>query len=268
MVGPVVGAAIAAGYGPGPAFVANAASFVIAGCLLFGVRMPIHERTRGSARQAIADGFRHVLSTRLTRGVMIVIGLVMVAASIRTPLEPLYVMRTLEENPQALGLLGGAWGMGMVLGSGLAPLLSRWKPREWLIASMIGLVGACVMASAFAETFTPVLAYWAAAGVANAVAVISYQSLLQERTPDHLRGRVVAASEAVLDASLIVGALTAGSIGALAGIRGAFAISGAIFIGTALLARRMLGQGQPVSQPAAKQEQETEPAEATPAAAW
>ena len=126
--------------------------------------------------------------------------------------------------------------------------------------------GACVMASALARSFNPVLAYWAVAGVANAVAVISYQSLLQERTPDRLRGRVVAASEAVLDASLIVGALTAGSIGALAGIRGAFAISGAIFIGTALLARLMLGQGQPVSQPAAKQE--AEPAEATPAAAW
>lgn len=266
MVGPVLGAAIAAGYGPGPAFVANAASFVVAGTLLYGVRMPIHERTRGSARQAITDGFRHVLATRLTRGVMIVIGLVMVAASIRTPLEPLYVMQTLDENPQALGLLGGAWGMGMVLGSGLAPLLARWRPREWLITCMIALVGACVMASALAQTVTPVLAYWAVAGVANAVAVISYQSLLQERTPDHLRGRVVAASEAVLDASLIVGAVTAGSIGALAGIRGAFAISGTIFIGTAMLARRVFGPGEPVSQPAAKQG--AEPAEPAPATGW
>jgi MFS family permease len=196
---------------------------------------------------------------------MIVIGLVMVAASIRTPLEPLYVMQTLDENPQALGLLGGAWGMGMVLGSGLAPLLARWRPREWLIAWMIALVGACVLASALAQTLTPVLAYWAIAGVANAVAVISYQSLLQERTPDHLRGRVVAASEAVLDASLIVGAVTAGSIGLLVGIRGAFAISGAIFMGTALLARHMLGQGEPVSAPAEKPAAET--ADATPATA-
>ena len=266
MVGPVLGAAIAAGYGPEPAFAANAASFVIAGVLLYGIRMPGHERTRGSARQAIAEGFRHVLATRLTRGVMIVVGLVMVAASIRTPLEPLYVMQTLDQNPQALGLLGGAWGMGMVLGSGLAPLFARRWPREALIAGMVGVVGVCVMASAFAHLFNPVLAFWAVAGLANAVAVISYQSLLQERTPDHLRGRVVAASESVLDASLIIGALTAGSIGAIAGIRGAFAISGAIFIGTALLARVMLGQGQPVSQPAQQVSQpaakEPEPAEA------
>jgi MFS family permease len=265
MVGPVLGAAIAAGYGPEPAFLANAASFVVAGALLFGVRMPSHERTRASVRQAIAESFRHVLATRLTRGVMIVIGLVMVAASIRTPLEPLYVIQTLDENPQALGLLGGAWGMGMVLGSGLAPLLARRWPRERLITGMISVVGACVMAAALARSFDPVLAFWAVAGVANAVAVISYQSLLQERTPDRLRGRVVAASEAVLDASLIVGALTAGTLGALAGIRGAFAISGAIFIGTAVLARLLLGSGEPVSQPLP--ERAAEPSKPVPATA-
>jgi MFS family permease len=265
MVGPVIGAAIAAGYGPGPAFLANAASFVIAGVLLLGVRMPARARTQASARQAIAEGFRHVLATRLTRGLMIVIGLVMVAASIRTPLEPLYVMQVLDANPQALGLLGGTWGMGMVLGSGLAPLLTRRWPREWLIRTMVGIVGCCVLAAALARSFNPVLGFWAIAGVANAVAVISYQSLLQERTPDRLRGRVVAASEAVLDASLIVGALTAASIGALAGIRGAFAISGAIFIGTAVLARLLLGEGEPVSQPSA--ERRPEPAEAASAAA-
>ena len=265
MVGPVLGAAIAAGFGPEPAFIANAASFVVAGALLAGVRMPVHERTRASARQAIADGFRHVLATRLTRGVVIVIGIVMVASSIRTPLEPLYVIQTLDENPQALGLLVGAWGMGMVLGSGLAPLLARRWPRERLITGMIAVVGACVIAAALARSINPVLAFWAVAGVANAVTVISYQSLLQERTPDHLRGRVVAASEAVLDASLIVGALTAGSLGALAGIRGAFAISGAIFIGTAVLARVLLGPGEPVSQPLPQRA--TEPAEPVPASA-
>jgi MFS family permease len=174
-------------------------------------------------------------------------------------------MQTLSENPQALGLLGGTWGMGMVLGSGLAPLLARRWPREWLIRNMIGIVGVCVLAAAFARSFNPVLAFWAVAGVANAVAVISYQSLLQERTPDRLRGRVVAASEAVLDASLIVGALTAASIGALVGIRGAFAISGAIFIGTALLARLLLGEGEPVSH--APAERRPEPAETSPVTA-
>jgi MFS family permease len=128
------------------------------------------------------------------------------------------------------------------------------------------VVGVCVTGAALAPSFNPVLGFWAAAGVANAVAVISYQSLLQERTPDRLRGRVVAASEAVLDASLIVGAVTAASIGALAGIRGAFAISGAIFIGTAVLARVLLGEGDPVPV-SATAERRSDPAETASATA-
>ena len=105
---------------------------------------------------------------------------------------------------------------------------------------MIALVGVqCVLRGA--RDFTPVLAYWAVAGVANAVAVISYQSLLQERTPDHLRGRVVAASEAVLDASLIVGALMAATLAGLLGVRGGMAASGSGFLVAAVLAGRLLG---------------------------
>jgi len=102
------------------------------------------------------------------------------------------------------------------------------------------LVGAAVLLSSQAGSLNPVLGLWLLAGVGNAVAVISYNSLLQERTPDNFRGRVVAASEAVLDASLIVGALLAGSLGAMLGARGAFALSGAGFLLAAALARALL----------------------------
>jgi hypothetical protein len=54
---------------------------------------------------------------------------------------------------------------------------------------------------------------------------------------------VVAASEAVLDSSLIVGALVAGPLAHLLGVRGAMAVSGLGFVLAALLARRLLGLG-------------------------
>ena len=76
--------------------------------------------------------------------------------------------------------------------------------------------------------------------------VVSYQTLLQERTPDALRGRVVAASEGVLDASLIAGALLAGWLGSAAGGRGAFAVSGLVFLASAALSAKLLGRGRRV----------------------
>ena len=129
----------------------------------------------------------------------------------------------------------------MVIGSGLAPSLAKRLPRERLLALSLMAVGGAVLATSQANSLNPVLGLWLVAGLGNAVAVISYQSLLQERTPDRLRGRVVAASEAVLDSALIVGALIAGSLGAALGVRGAFAVSGAVFLITALLARTLIG---------------------------
>lgn len=245
MVGPVLGAMIASAYGPDLALAINAGSFALSGILIAGVRIVRTEPpTQTPPVRALIEGFRYTLATPLARGVMVIIGLVMVAAAVRTPLEPLFILQTLTETPAALGLATGAWGLGMVVGSGVAPSLAARWPRERLLSLSLLAVGLAVLASAQATSLNPVLGLWLLAGLGNAVAVISYQSLLQERTPDRLRGRVVAASEAVLDSALIVGALFAGSLGGLLGVRGAFAVSGAVFLITAVLARTMIGNGR------------------------
>ena len=165
----------------------------------------------------------------------------MVAAAVRTPLEPVFILRTLAQRPAALGLAAGAWGMGMVLGSGIAAHAQPPGPRQRMLAGGVALVGVAVVASSAATSLEPVLALFMIAGLGNAVAVISYQSLLQEWTPDRLRGRVVAASEAVLDCSLIIGALMAATLAGLLGVRGGMAASGAGFLVAAVLAGRLLG---------------------------
>jgi MFS family permease len=245
MVGPVVGAMIAAAYGPDLALGLNAASFALSGILISGVRIARTEPpTKSSSLRALVEGFRYTLATPLARGVMMIVGVVMVAAAVRTPLEPLFVLKTIGESPAALGVATGSWGLGMVIGSGVAPALAARWPRERLLSVSLVAVGVSVLASSQARSLNPVLGFWLVAGLGNAVAVISYQSLLQERTPDSVRGRVVAASEAVLDSSLILGALLAGSLGEVVGIRGAFAVSGVVFLVTAVLARALLGSGE------------------------
>jgi len=85
--------------------------------------------------------------------------------------------------------------------------------------------------------------------------------LLQERVPDAFRGRVLAASGAVLDGSFIVGAFAAGSLGASFGVRAALGLSGAVFIGAAALA------GALVVPAPGRQLHETTPSQAEPAGA-
>ena len=101
----------------------------------------------------------------------------------------------------------------------------------------IVLVGFAVLAASQQRMLSPVLLLWFLAGIGNGSGTVFYESLLQERVPDAIRGRVLAALEAVLDGAFLVGALAGGLIGQRLGVRVAFAGSGILFLGAAMLAR-------------------------------
>lgn len=251
VLGPVLGALLAARLGAGPAFALNAASFVLSAALIVTVRLRRPAAGAGAAsqgavslgavRRELAEGLRHVLATRLVRGLIAVTALVMLASAIRTPMEPLFILRTLEGRPEALGLAEGVWGLGMVLGVVAAPAAARRWSRRRLLPVTVAIVGACVLAASQSAVLAPVLIFWLFSGAANAIGAVSYESLLQERTPDRLRGRVLAASEAMLDASLLAGYALAGWLGSAMGVRAAYAVSGLLLLATAVLSVRLLG---------------------------
>jgi DHA3 family macrolide efflux protein-like MFS transporter len=243
MAGPVIGGLLVAGVGASWAFGVQTASFVASAALLVGVRFPKQEGDASavSAARALVEGIRYALARPVIRGALIVIGLVMLAASIRSPLEPLFVIRILDLPPEALGVVGGVWGLGMVLGSVAAPAASRRWSREWLFAAAIGVVGLAVLGASRASILSSLLLVWLVSGFANGVGSVAYHSLLQERTPDAFRGRVMGASEAVLQGALLAGASASGWFGTHLGIRTTYAVSGFLFVGTALVCRALLG---------------------------
>ncbi len=75
---------------------------------------------------------------------------------------------------------------------------------------------------------------WILGGAGNALGSVAYESLLQERTPDAVRGRVMGASEATLDASYLIGILAAAWLGGAGGARAGLAVSGVVFFAAAL----------------------------------
>ena len=242
-VGPLLGGLLVASLGATPAFAINAASFVVSACLVAQIRARPAAANGASHRRGrdLVEGLRYSLATPLVRGILAVTGLVMFAVALRSPLEPLFVIETLAGTPEALGILGAAWGLGMLVGSAAAPRTARRWPRERLLWMSLGLVGGSVFAASQAWALLPVIFLWVAAGVGNALATVSYESLLQERTPDALRGRVIAASECVLDAAFAIGLLVVGPLTALMGIRAAYAVSGTLLVAAAIVSRVLIG---------------------------
>lgn len=243
MVGPVIGGLLVARLGFAPAIFINGVSFLASAALVSRVFLPPQPPNQETWKPVaeLREGFRYVIRTPLVRAVLVVMGLVMLAAAVKSPIEPLYVLRVLHGRPEMLGFIGGAWGVGMVLGSVLAPGAARAWHRENLLWAGIAVVGMSVVAASQASAVAPVVVLWLIAGAGNALGTVCYESLLQERTPDALRGRVFAASEAVLDAAFLGGVGLAAWMASHLGARAAMTIAGSCFLGAALLSRMLLG---------------------------
>jgi predicted MFS family arabinose efflux permease len=252
--GPLIGGIVVAQLGPRPGFALNAASFAVSAVLILAARLPRQAASseRLSPLRDLREGLLHIARSPLTRSLLLVLGLVMLAAAFKAPLEPMFVLETLAERPEALGLVGAAWGLGMLVGAVLTPAAARRWPRQALISVAIGIVGAVILAASQLDVVGGVLVLWVAGGAANAVGTIAHETLLQETTPDGLRGRVFAASDAILDGAFLFGALAGGVLGAVMGIRPALAACGVILLAAAALSHALLGSGarSPALQPA------------------
>ncbi|MFI5798555.1 MFS transporter [Streptomyces sp. NPDC051677] len=173
-------------------------------------------------RAQIAEGVRHVLGDRELRALALTAALTNFGSQLVTTMLPILFVRELHFSAGALGLFGGAGGLGLLLGAWCArPLAGRLGHGRAL-----GLVG---LVLAPAGLVMPLIdrgpwlwiagAAWVLVlfktGVDNVLGV----SLRQRMTPDALLGRMNATFRFLLTGALAVGAAVSGLIGELAGVR-------------------------------------------------
>lgn len=252
-VGPLLGALIVTQFGISWGFTANALSFFFAAALVWGTDMPARapvEMPQTLVRELVV-GLRYVRSNRPILAVVVVVALITLAAGVKSPLEPLFAFDTLGAGATGLGLLGAAWGVGMFLGALVAGRADQRLGHGPLLTISILGVGLPVLGAAFMPALWPVLVLWVVAGVANTLGTVAYETLLQEQTPDAVRGRVFAAVEASLQAGLLAGVAAAALSETVFGddpARPGIALAGLLFLAAAgvsclLLPRRRPSKG-------------------------
>jgi MFS family permease len=245
MVGFPLGGYMVDQLGTGWGFALNAFSFALSATLIArtvvpdGIRMATERLIDG-----LGEGFRYVRSNATAWRVILVVAMITLAAGIKSPLEPLFALDSLDAGATGVGTLGAVWGAGMIVGS----LVASWADRRFghggLLVGSVGIVAVAVVLASLSPVLLPVAALWLPAGVANATGTVAYETLLQERTADGMRGRVMAALQAALQAGLLAGvgiaALTdvvfAGADAARAGLM----LSGGAFGAAALAAWALL----------------------------
>jgi MFS family permease len=245
-VGPALGGALAAAIGAEPVFVLNAVSFVVSATLVWSIRAPFNAEDDDDEPMDVTAGFRFLLRDRVlfvvTASWMVLLlgtGLGIVAD------RP--VAEAFDAGSVGFGLMIGLWGAGSVVGSWFASRLRAEQEPTGLVAGfwLAGIAGIGIWLS---PVFGLVLACNVVWGFGDALTVVAEQGIIQRRTPDAIRARVVAANEGLVHVALIAGFLLAtpamNAIGpqatyAVGGV--AALVAGACSLYVAGLARASLG---------------------------
>lgn len=194
LIGPAVAGWLIGRLGTEAAFYANALSFValIAALLTLPARPPGTAAEEEQRRGSIRDGFRHVRGDATT---VAMLGLMMVTVvfvfPVFTVMMPLYSRTILGLPPEKMGVLMGMGALGALTGSltllGISPRVRRPVLFGGATLAALALLGA-----ARAERFGVAAGLLVCMSIGTAVVAALANTIMQERAPEAMRGRVAA----------------------------------------------------------------------------
>jgi MFS family permease len=237
VVGPSLAGIFISVLGTASAFFGNAVSFIALIIALF----TIPPRSRGTAEEehkrasGIREGFRYVMKDRPS---LAMIGLIAATTvfifPIITVMMPLYVRLVLGLGADRLGFLMGASAVGSVVGA----IFLISLPRRKRVSIM--MVNVCIVAGAiFSLSRSP--SFYLATGllIFNSLGLAMNfglaNTIVQERAPDYLRGRVSAVFMLSFVGLMPVAGLGITGLSDLIGMRTALAIAAVCYAAIALI---------------------------------
>jgi MFS family permease len=227
-VGALAGGALVATSGPDAAYWLNAGTFVVSALFILGIRQSLEERERSPSaghRRDLVEGLRMVTRSRALLTILVAWSIVTLGQAIGNVSEIVLAKEVFSGGDFGYGLLVGATGVGLVIGSLFG---GSWIAQRGLAApygASIGLMALGLGAAAAAPNVWIAALVVIAAGAGNGVAVVVNALLVQRGAPDRLRGRAFTVVMSVGYAVLGIGMIAAGPLTNAIGARAVWGIS-------------------------------------------
>src|SRR5213595_280170 len=231
VVGPALAGIFISAWGAASAFFSNAVSFM---ALIIALFM-IPPRSRGTAEEehkrasGIKEGFRYVAKDRPS---LAMIGLIAATTvfifPIITVMMPLYVRLVLGLGADRLGFLMGASAVGSVIGAIFLISIPRRKRVPFMMVNVIVVTCAISLLSR-GPSFYVATALLIVNSLGLAMNFGLANTIVQERAPDYLRGRVAAVFMLSFVGLMPVAGLGITSVSDLIGMRSALAIAAVFY---------------------------------------
>lgn len=192
ILGPLAGAELFLSFGLAPALLLDAASFLLSGLLVAGLRLrEVEGRETESAPLAdLKAGWRYVSGHALVRPLVLLFFTSLLCVGLWLPLAPFFIREFLGGSERVLSIQLAAFGAGGALGGLLAPnLVARMGQGGTLIAALLAEASLMTLYSAVPHVAVSVavIFVW---GIVVATVAVPFYSILQTLVDERFLGRV------------------------------------------------------------------------------
>jgi MFS family permease len=154
-------------------------------------------------------------------------------------LLPLFVEQELGKGPETFGALSACLGAGSAVGAMAVATFGKQRQIGLLMFAGVLGIGICGIAYGLSPWVPVTGAVLVGAGASESALFAAYETLLLLRLPDEMRGRVMGLMFSIV-AMFPIGAIAAGAIADVIGLRALAVIEGAIIIAMASAVWRVL----------------------------
>ena len=200
LVAPLVGAVIYASVGGGAVAVLDSASFVavVIALLLIRLEEPRFVREEHHFVTELLAGARHVFATLPLRQIVLATGACLLVVGFSETLIFAVLDQGLHRPASFFGVLSSMQGVGAIVGGVTAARTMRRLGDVKLVGLGMGLFAVGDI-SFISHSLPLVLAGIAVAGAGIAWLIVGYATAIQVRTPLRLQGRVLSASDTLVN---------------------------------------------------------------------
>jgi len=191
--------------------------------------------TVGGYGAQLGEGLRFLRADRLLLGLVTTVAVMnLFDQALTSVLLPVWVRARLND-PAALGFIGGAMGIGALVGVLVGAWIGSRLPR-WGTYSFGSLLGASppFAVLAFSNTLIPVLVVSVVAGIAGGVLNPIIGAVLYERIPPAMQTRVLGTIKASAWVGIPFGSLVGGGLATAIGLRATLLVMAAAMLITTL----------------------------------
>jgi MFS family permease len=246
ILGPALGGAAVALWGPGVCFALNSASFlgILVCLLLLNTSAMLKPRRDHGARflSGARESLRFVRTSRRACVSFVVVSMLATFAFNFNVLLPLVADRTLDKGAGTFGLIAAVFGAGALCGALINATSGKASIRRLLIGAM-GF-GFFELVLAPESTLAAVCLLLLAAGTCYTLWGTNALSILQLEAPEHLRGRAAGLYFFAFQGGAPLGGLLAGWLVSAGGTRLAFVLGGVVSVLTASWATLYLARDE------------------------